>query len=258
MESIFALVFNRLKTKLATDVPEINHINLDIGQIDFYRERPPVSFPCLLVDFSSRYLPRQINEQWNDITMILRLCFDPYSDTSNLAPTETETQGLAYFEIEHKIYQSLQFWNVNGLVKVKPFERVTANAEKRPDPFRTRQMTFNGQYEEGATLIEDDSDDTSNETTTITELTDWWTTVEGQSFVDVGTVTSSEHGYLLTADDEVKIIGRDGKVYDIVTLTPVDRQARFVTSTLHIEFDPDLVFNAGETVMLVFVRTVTS
>jgi hypothetical protein len=91
----------------------------------------------------------------------------------------------------------------------------------------------------------------------ITELTDWWTTVEGQSFVDVGAVTSSEHGYLLTADDEVKIIGRDGKVYDIVTLTPVDRQARFVTSTLHIEFDPDLIFNAGETVMVVFKRTTT-
>jgi hypothetical protein len=257
MESIFALIFHKLKTKLATDVPEINHINLDIGQIDFYQQRPPVSFPSLLVDFSSRYLPRQINEQWNDITMILRLSFDTYSDTSNLAPDEIETQGLAYLEIEHKLYQSLQFWNANGLVKVKPFERVTANAEKRPDPFRTRQLSFNGQYEEGATLIEDDSDDTSNTTTTTTELTDWWATVEGESFVDVGAVTSSQNGYLLTADDDVKIIGRDGKVYDIVTLSPVGRQARFNHSSLHIEFDPDLIFNAGETVMLVFVRTVS-
>jgi hypothetical protein len=150
MDAVFANIFLRLQEEVAVDVPEIFHVNLDLGQLEFYPEdgRPPVQMPCLLVDFETPFIPRQKGAQWGDITMKLRLAFDPLSDTSNLAPDEVKVQGLQYFEIENKLYTKLQFWDAGGLVTIKPFERTFAVTEKRPDPFRVRAINFNGQYED--------------------------------------------------------------------------------------------------------------
>lgn len=255
MNSIFSLILTKLQTKLAIDVPEIRYINMDLGQLDFYDQRPPVSFPALLADFETPYIPRQQQRQWGTITMKLRLAFAPYSSTDNLVPDAVKTKGLTYFEIENNLYRSIQDWNADGLLNVQAFERSSAVSEKRPDPFRVRQVNFIGQYEDNGELIPGDESGGSI-TSPRKELFDWWQTVPGQNYLAVGSVASQEKGYTLTADDDVVLITREGKVYDIVTTDPVDRQARFNTDLLRIEFDPTLPFNANETIFLQFKRIV--
>lgn len=89
-------------------------------------------------------------------------------------------------------------------------------------------------------------------------LSDWWETVPGNDFVDVDGVASIVHGYTLTADDIVLEIDREGTEYNIVTGTPANRQARFNTSNLRVEFipNPALPFVSGETIFVLFKRPV--
>lgn len=86
------------------------------------------------------------------------------------------------------------------------------------------------------------------------ELSDWWETVPGQNYVDVGTVPSGRYGYTLTEDDITLELDREGVQHDEVTGTPVNRQLRFNTTTVRVETDPANPFNAGETIFVLFKR----
>lgn len=78
-------------------------------------------------------------------------------------------------------------------------------------------------------------------------FSDYWTTDVDENIV---TGTSVEHGYNLAGITPLAIF-REGIQHDIVlTGTPDDRQARYVTDT--IQFDPTNTFGAGETVFVIF------
>jgi hypothetical protein len=48
-------------------------------------------------------------------------------------------------------------------------------------------------------------------------------------------------------------VDREGVQYDIIdTGAPVGRQVRLDTTTGELDFDPNLPFNAGETVFIIF------
>lgn len=86
-------------------------------------------------------------------------------------------------------------------------------------------------------------------------LDDWWLSVDGLDYLDVAT-PSNEKGYTLTADDVILLVTRTGRQFDEVTGTPGNRQYKFNTGTLQIEFAPANPFNAGETVYVLFLRPI--
>lgn len=87
-------------------------------------------------------------------------------------------------------------------------------------------------------------------------LSDWWPTVAGTSFVDVGAIASNEDGYTLTVNDEVLEVDRTGRQVDDVSGSPGNRQARFNTANLHVEVDAANPFDSGETVFVLFKRPI--
>jgi hypothetical protein len=82
-------------------------------------------------------------------------------------------------------------------------------------------------------------------------FSDWWTVTAGATSV---TGLSAIWGYSIADIEEVVEVDREGTEYNIVTGTPVNRQAKHNTSANQIEFDTSLPFNAGETVFLLFKR----
>lgn len=84
---------------------------------------------------------------------------------------------------------------------------------------------------------------------------DWWVTVPGQTYVAVGSVAGSRNGYTMINTDDVKFIGRSGTQDDEVGGTPGNRQAHWNPATLRIEVDPAVPFVSGETINVIWVRT---
>lgn len=143
----------KLQTKLLADIPDseatpgIRMVEQDLAQIDVYETRPAVSFPCVLVDFpSTNYEQKQFKAQWAQMNIQLRLAFDQWSSSSSLSTEDIRRKAMAYYDIENKIYLSLQDWTADGLLML-PLKRVSDAKEKRED-FRVIAITFKATYED--------------------------------------------------------------------------------------------------------------
>jgi hypothetical protein len=86
-------------------------------------------------------------------------------------------------------------------------------------------------------------------------LEDHWIVVTGDYWIAAAT-TSVKHAYTLSGIGTTKFllqVNRSGVQYDIIPSgTPGNRQCIWNTSTLRLEFDSTNVFNAGETVQIIF------
>lgn len=155
MTSVFNALLIKLQERLVAAIPDsvgtpgIRYVEQDLGQLDFYATRPAISFPAVLVDYTvTTYEQKQMKTQWAQLSGIqLRLAFDPLSNTSSLTPLQVREKGLQYFEIEQKIYLTLQDWTADGLLML-PMKRISAATEERQDPFRVRRIGFKSTYED--------------------------------------------------------------------------------------------------------------
>lgn len=129
--------------------PGIRYVDQDLGQLEFYSTRPAISFPALLVDFTTAtYDQKQHKTQWAQLSGIqLRLAFDPYGGSSSITPDAVKQKALEYYDIEQKVYLAFQDWRADGLLML-PMKRVSATSEVREDPFRVRKLVYKATHED--------------------------------------------------------------------------------------------------------------
>ena len=130
MNSPFAQLLMALQTYVAAQVTEIKHIDQDFGQLE--QPDPPVSFPCLLVDFPDTQWTQLQHYQDGKIIVRLKLGYDTYSNSSQNTPNATIQTALNFYEIEHKLYTKLQTWNASGLLTL-PLIRLSSTTEKQEE-----------------------------------------------------------------------------------------------------------------------------
>lgn len=141
MTSLFAQLFLSIQTRIKSAVPEIAWIDQDLGQIDWYQTRPPVSWPCVMIDFpETGYGDLSQGVQWATPVIRIRLGFSPFSSANSVAPDISKEAALQFYEIENKLFKALQGFDGGGITQ--PMTRTSVVNEKRNDPYRVRQMTF--------------------------------------------------------------------------------------------------------------------
>lgn len=141
VESYFALLLLKIQDRIKTEVPEIKWVDQDMGQLEVYDIRPPVQFPCLLVDFATtNYDMLHSQVQFANSTVVLRLGFNPFSSANSAAPVKYKKQALEYYELEQKVYKAFQGWFVDDLCQ--PWTRVSSVTEGREDDLRIRTIQF--------------------------------------------------------------------------------------------------------------------
>ena len=151
MNSPFANLFLKIQEKIKAEVPEILWIDFDLGQLEaFDGQRPPVEWPCLLIDFPDTVFRQMQGYQDGDVNIVLRLAFDEYESTNAETPTLILQSALDYLEIEQKIYEALQAWDADGLL-TNDMIRQNAQSEKRNDDnFRVRRITFSATFSDNS------------------------------------------------------------------------------------------------------------
>lgn len=141
MNSPFARLFLALQERIAQQVPDIKHIAQDMGQLSA-KSRPPVSWPCLLIDFDDfHYDNLAENVQIAKGTVKLRLGFSPHSATGKDMPADYREAALAYYDIEWDVHKALQGWSPDG-EEYGHLMRATAATQRRQDGYRVREISY--------------------------------------------------------------------------------------------------------------------
>lgn len=134
-------IFKSTTAQLGT-IPSLKWIDEEKGQLNF--ERPPVLFPCALVDITlpkTKDMNRKLQEC--DVIITVRLAFDFAGNTSNETPDEARDKSLEYYDIVEEVYQLLHGWT-DG--RFNPLSRAGFYPEKRPDGYKVVAMPFVTQF----------------------------------------------------------------------------------------------------------------
>ncbi len=99
--------------ELLSEIPEIQYVDLNYGQLQ--EEKPPISYPAVLVNLSSQTLD-DVQDIFQILsgTMELTVIYKMAGESNGNAPKEAQEQALAYLELSEKIYRKLQGFEDNG------------------------------------------------------------------------------------------------------------------------------------------------
>ena len=131
-------LFKAVTARLETTVPALKWIDEDKGQLNF--ERPPVQFPCALIDIQlpkTEDLNRKLQQCQAIVTV--RLAFDFSGNTSSVTPALEREKSLAYYDVVEDVKNALQGW---AGVDFNSLSRKSFYQEKRPDAYKVVAMPF--------------------------------------------------------------------------------------------------------------------
>jgi hypothetical protein len=109
IKSIFTGVSNAVQSLLdATSKPLVRFIDFDLGQLN--DPTPPVSYPCLLIDFTdtSDFFNYTDKSQRGTQTVQLTIAFKRFERTNNLVNPLVRDQALAMLDAVEAIHQIVQ------------------------------------------------------------------------------------------------------------------------------------------------------
>ena len=134
-------IFKAITARLQKTVPELKWIDLDTGQLENYTDRPPVAFPCALIDIElTRCEDLYPGAQLCNATVAIRIAQAPPTNRTNSSASKTVQQSelQRYHLIEH-VYRSLQSWE-SGIFN--PLSRTAQKKEARQDPLFIVKIDF--------------------------------------------------------------------------------------------------------------------
>lgn len=148
MDALMAKLFVALQDRITGQLPAIKHVNQDLGQLRV--AKPPVSWPCVLIDFESfSFSDLSENVQCGEGLIVVRLGFAPHSDTSQLSPVAYAKKALQYFEIEWALHIALHGWNPTP--EAGKMTRTMAETLQRTDAYRVREIKYRISFEDYST-----------------------------------------------------------------------------------------------------------
>lgn len=133
-------VFLAVQAQLVAKVTELKWIDLDFQQLDSFELRPPVLFPCALIDVE---LPECHDEgerrQICRCIVTVRVAMEQLGQTHAKTPTLVKTQAMAVYALLNKIRATLHGFQGDG------FNRLllrSITAERRQDPLKVFNLRF--------------------------------------------------------------------------------------------------------------------
>lgn len=138
-------LFIALCDLLEAQVPEVRWIDADEGQINSQNNRPPVAFPCVLIDMTYPQT-EALNAQSEKIRVqfSLRIAFEGYGQTSSVAPEEVRERALERLDILEKIHRTLQWWSYER--QINPLRRQRVITERRQDGLKVYNMIYESAF----------------------------------------------------------------------------------------------------------------
>ena len=112
-------IFLAVSARLADSVKDLKWIDYDWGQLN--EERPPVAFPCALIDIAFTECKnlaegQGAKEQMVNATITIKLAFQPLGESQVTAPDDSRTNALKPLDTISSLHTTLQGWNGSGIM----------------------------------------------------------------------------------------------------------------------------------------------
>lgn len=138
-------LFIALCDLLENQVPELRWIDADEGQLNASNQRPPVAFPCVLIDMTyPQTEAMNATAEKIRVQFSLRVAFEGYGQTSSAAPKSVRERALERLDILEKIHRTLQWWNCDR--QINPLRRQRVTTERRQDGLKVYNMTYESAF----------------------------------------------------------------------------------------------------------------
>lgn len=136
-------LFIALCNQIENNVHDIRWIDADDGQLNTMR--PPVAFPCVLVDMTYPQCESlNAGSQRIRAQFTLRIAFQSCGATNSAAPEEVRSQALARLDTLEEIHKALNWWNYDR--QISPLRRLRVTTERRQDGYKVYQMVYETQF----------------------------------------------------------------------------------------------------------------
>lgn len=151
MNSPFATLYLAIIDRLVAEIPEIKWHDHDFGQLDDYSEgRPPVAFPCALIDFQNFTFENMGNlAQRTEGDVVIKLAFAQHGQTHAATADQWRETALGYYDIEWKLNKALHGWSPGD--QFGQLTRTLVLKENRPLAVRLRTITYRIGFEDYST-----------------------------------------------------------------------------------------------------------
>ncbi len=152
MTSPFANLFLALQQRISSNVPAIVHIDQDLGQLSIGKTntRPPVSFPCVLIDFEHfNFESMGENAQTAKGTVVIRLAVAPHSKSAQTTPTEWLQQAIGYYDLEWTLHKQLQGWSPGD--DFGALDRTGTTTQSNTPNYRIREIRYSLTFDDYST-----------------------------------------------------------------------------------------------------------
>jgi hypothetical protein len=139
---IYLALCERLK-----EVEAIKWIDFDSGQLSITGDRPPVAFPCCLIDLQYPTCRDTYgSNQLITLNIILKIGFQPRGDTYAAAPGEVRLKALEIFNVIEDVHRVMQGETLSDTVS--DISRKRAVKVTRRDGIQVYTVTYETTFEE--------------------------------------------------------------------------------------------------------------
>lgn len=138
-------IFLEVQQRIETEVPEIKWIDEDSGQLEGYYERPPVLFPCALIDFDDvDFEDLGTGMQMANGIIKIKVGFNPLHQTNNKTPMPVKTKALERFDLLAKLNAALHGWGGEKFTTLSRIKQVSIKGS----PLKIYEVSYKLAWEE--------------------------------------------------------------------------------------------------------------
>ena len=131
-------------TELLSQIPNLKWVDFDCGQL--LEEKPPVLFPCALVDINlpdCEDVSRSTQRVYASFT--IRLAFKAMGETHAATPMPKRQLALSYFDIVEKVYFKIHGFKNESFYN---FSRTGLRSENLRKGLKTIAIDFSTAFDE--------------------------------------------------------------------------------------------------------------
>ena len=141
-------ILKAVMDRIREEVPALRWIDADEGQLDFAESRPPVAFPCCLVELSypdsDNMAAVHPSVQRVEAAVSLKIGFNDCASFNVNKPVSVQNVAFARIDLLEDIHKALQGFRMENCAK--SFRRKSCRPQMRPDGLKLSAAIYIAEF----------------------------------------------------------------------------------------------------------------
>lgn len=141
-------IMKAVMDRIRQEVPALRWIDADEGQLDFSDSRPPVAFPCCLVELAypdtDNMAAAHPSVQRIEVSVTLKIGFNDCASFNVNKPVQVQEVAFSRLDLLEEVHKALQGLRLPNCAK--SFRRRSCRPQKRPDGLKVYEAVYSAEF----------------------------------------------------------------------------------------------------------------